>query len=112
MSDASVASPATPRINSTLMSKYLGEQVRFIGRVKESSRKHAVLEASDKGQVTIVYSQDNILEDNKIVEVIGRVKDNSTIQEILITEISDGFIDLDLYEDVIQLTQKYPEIFF
>ncbi|RHZ82193.1 hypothetical protein Glove_112g44 [Diversispora epigaea] len=109
MSD--VINKATPRINSTLLSKYRNEVVRLIGRVKESSKNSAVLEASDKGQIRILLSPETILQANKIVEIIGRVRDDHSLQELNTTNFGEEF-DLDLYENAVQVAQKYSKLFF
>lgn len=44
--------PLLARINSSLLSKYAGQNVRIVGKVLQNDGKMCVLEASDRGEVS------------------------------------------------------------
>ncbi|GMF61604.1 unnamed protein product [Phytophthora fragariaefolia] len=63
------------------------------------------------GDIVNVTAQPGSDYGSKVVEVIGRVMDSETIQEFKTTLFGDSF-DLDVYDQVVQLSQsKYKHLF-
>ncbi|RIA82553.1 replication factor A protein 3 [Glomus cerebriforme] len=102
---------STPRITSSLLSKYRGQIVRCIGRVLNTTRTAATLETCDRGQVTVILGPDNpTLISRSNVEVVGRVTDELTIKEFVTYDINDNF-DFDFYNSLVKMSQNYPNLF-
>ncbi|KAM0745826.1 replication factor A protein 3 [Meredithblackwellia eburnea MCA 4105] len=100
----------TPRVNSTLLNDYIGQTVRLIGKLERMGDDNsATVIASDKGEVTINLGPNHNLTDT-FVEIIGRVNQDSSIQEHTSVNFGDK-LDLDLVEEALQLTHRFPQLF-
>ncbi|KAI3631292.1 hypothetical protein MIR68_010782 [Amoeboaphelidium protococcarum] len=78
----------TPRITTSNVRNYVNQRVRVVGRVNPYN-----------------------CADNAIIEVLGQVKPDFSVQEMVITPFSDNF-DLKLYnQDLVTAIEKYPKLF-
>jgi len=101
---------ATPRVNKATISNYVDCTVRLVGTVKEVNRNEriATLETSDKQTVTV--RMQSIEYPSKVVEIVGTVNRDNSVTEIYAYAFGDNF-DFDNYDQLINLTARYPEIF-
>ncbi|KAI8988659.1 replication factor A protein 3 [Pilobolus umbonatus] len=99
----------TPRINSALREKYVGQTVRLVGQVLSFSADTAVIAASDGGQVLVKLNGENTW-GTKYVEVIGQVSNDFSIVEFKSTNMGEA-LDLALANKVVEYGQKCPELF-
>ncbi|KAJ1967036.1 hypothetical protein H4R35_006829 [Dimargaris xerosporica] len=99
----------TPRVNSGMLPQYTNTSVRLVGKVLQVQGTKAVLEASDHGKVTIDLMPANNF-GTQYVEVIGLVQDGRSIQEYSSCNLGDTF-DLGNYNKLVELSQKYQDLF-
>ncbi|PWN91695.1 replication factor A protein 3 [Acaromyces ingoldii] len=103
--------PATPLINSDMMSSHTGQTVRVVGKLQKVSGRDFVLQTSDSGHVEVRMSQDTNLSGSGYVEVIGRVSaDGEYITEFTCIDLGNN-LDLDMVQKLVEIQQKVPEIF-
>ncbi|CAG8498786.1 10180_t:CDS:2 [Paraglomus occultum] len=98
----------TPRVNFGLLNRYKGRKVRLVGRVIQEAGHTVVVEACDKGQVSVRLRQPSNL--TTYVEFVGRVNTDLSINEFVFTNFGDTF-DLDLHNKVVEYWQRFPDIF-
>lgn len=83
----------TPRVNKALIGNYIGKNVRVVGQVQSKPMNgKAILLASDKGTVTVntqPQSQDTWTD--KFMEVIGKVNDDLSVDELFSTNFGNNF---------------------
>ncbi|KAG9303950.1 hypothetical protein G9A89_005860 [Geosiphon pyriformis] len=97
-----------PRLSAAQLSTNRGQLVTIVGRIVESTSGKAILQAHDKGIVNIKTIQDQNFQQG-FVEVVGRVMDDLTVEELNSINLGDNF-DIDLYADVIEISKKYPSL--
>ncbi|KAG0206116.1 hypothetical protein BGX28_002369 [Mortierella sp. GBA30] len=101
--------PITPRVNSAMLSQYVGQPVRFVGKIIEQNGTRAVMAASDKGQVH-VHMTELSQYGTQYVEVIGTVNGDFSISEMASTNFGNDF-DLDTYNETVKKMQQFPSVF-
>ncbi|KPV74219.1 uncharacterized protein RHOBADRAFT_66558 [Rhodotorula graminis WP1] len=100
----------TPRVNAAKLAEYsTGKVVRIIGKVLSLENDQALLETSDKGQVTVKLMKDSNLADT-FVEVIGKKSGDAVVTELSSQNLGES-IDLELANKVVELTHAYPDVF-
>ena len=86
---------ATIRINGTMFKDYIGAIARVVGRigpaVENADAPAFSLTTSDNTVVTVIRSSDMALPDCEIIEVIGTIQDDHTINEVLIVSFDKNF---------------------
>eukprot|EP00771_Trimastix_marina_P002331 gnl/Trimastix_PCT/3458.p2 GENE.gnl/Trimastix_PCT/3458~~gnl/Trimastix_PCT/3458.p2 ORF type:complete len:132 (-),score=11.93 gnl/Trimastix_PCT/3458:9-359(-) len=99
------------RVNGRHLAEAKGEMVRFIGEVVSQSGQSATLRASDGVEVAI-YREEGGNYESKYVEVIGTVRPDLTIDELINTKISDTF-NMAQYDKVVELSWgPYRHLFY
>ncbi|TPX66204.1 hypothetical protein SpCBS45565_g04650 [Spizellomyces sp. 'palustris'] len=103
-----------PRVNSAVIPKCQGRVVRLVGKMlgMNPATGEALIEACDRGQVTVLVSQGSPLAQStgSVVEVIGRVQQNSVIGEINSTQFDDKW-DPDAYNKMVLASMEFDHIF-
>lgn len=82
----------TPRVNQQLLQNYVGALVRVVGRVVQApSNGQAVLETSDKQQVSVTLAAASIPWQDAFIEVIAKVNSDCSLQELRSTNLGMSF---------------------
>lgn len=83
---------STPRVNKRLLSNYINNNVRIIGKILSLDSNQAILslETSDKGTVQVKLKNSFPIT-SPMVEIIGKVKSDLTIEELKIIDLSFDF---------------------
>ncbi len=81
----------TPRINSSLVGRYVGSSVRVVGTVIGQQGNRVHLQGSDGGTVVVNRSPQGTLKPGDIVEVLGRVNPDKSLTEKSFSSFSDKF---------------------
>eukprot|EP00008_Paramoeba_atlantica_P015276 CAMPEP_0201494426 /NCGR_PEP_ID=MMETSP0151_2-20130828/47323_1 /ASSEMBLY_ACC=CAM_ASM_000257 /TAXON_ID=200890 /ORGANISM="Paramoeba atlantica, Strain 621/1 / CCAP 1560/9" /LENGTH=107 /DNA_ID=CAMNT_0047882661 /DNA_START=42 /DNA_END=365 /DNA_ORIENTATION=+ len=103
---------ATPRINGEMLPQYINQTVRIMGQIMESSDGAIVnLQASDNRMVKVKTEQPLELPSGTVVEIIGKVGPDQVVQE-LSTTVAKGDFHFQNYEQVLQLSHRYKELFY
>eukprot|EP00922_Rhytidocystis_sp_ex-Travisia-forbesii_P068119 GHVS01101442.1.p1 GENE.GHVS01101442.1~~GHVS01101442.1.p1 ORF type:complete len:123 (+),score=30.52 GHVS01101442.1:229-597(+) len=103
MSDHQAASTSR-RINKARLPEFVGQLVRFLGRVESVQGDTLVLEAPDGGEVKCLLSGPDQQPNSLIVEVIGEVqKDLSLRQTSFLFNLGDE-LDLQAVNESINVT--------
>jgi len=101
----------TPRVNSALMGKFPGRDVRLVCKVKTIKDDSAIVESTDGGQVEVKLMGSHDMTD-PIVEIIGKVKDANSLSYLACINLGSE-LDMDLVNDCIELTHdpRFSSIF-
>ncbi|PVV04150.1 hypothetical protein BB560_001351 [Smittium megazygosporum] len=99
----------TPRINSSLLPKYVDTTVRIVGKVQEHRGTSVILQASDKKPVTVELSPDCQIA-SEYVEIIGKVQNDLKVSGYSSIPLSENF-DLDAYNGLVLASNSNPTIF-
>jgi len=104
----------TPRINKAYLPRYVGKNVRLVGRVTNvnTMKKTVVIETSDKQKVIVSTAkcEDGEHALNSITEIIGQVLDDLTIEEFNAVDFTSNF-DLENFDQLVHLSHMYPDLF-
>eukprot|EP00343_Euplotes_focardii_P009086 CAMPEP_0205823998 /NCGR_PEP_ID=MMETSP0206-20130828/18974_1 /ASSEMBLY_ACC=CAM_ASM_000279 /TAXON_ID=36767 /ORGANISM="Euplotes focardii, Strain TN1" /LENGTH=106 /DNA_ID=CAMNT_0053121711 /DNA_START=8 /DNA_END=328 /DNA_ORIENTATION=+ len=101
---------AIPRVGGDLQA-YMGKTVRLVGKVVSTSAQEAVLEACDQKTVRIANANVQIHQASPIVEVVGLVQPDCTIEEYSSTPFGENF-DMDKYRQLLTLMNgQYKGLF-
>ena len=99
-----------PRVNSSSLSKYIGQQVILVGEVISNNNDTASLRTSDNVDIHVNLPPGEQF-DKRYVQVIGKVDSNRSVDIIHILCSSDTF-DMDNYNKALELANgKYKELF-
>ncbi|KAF9408103.1 hypothetical protein BGZ94_002448 [Podila epigama] len=101
--------PTTPRVNSSMLGNYIGQPIRFVGKIVEQNGTTAVMSASDKGQVQI-HMNAGTQYLSQYVEVIGNVNQDLSITELTASSFGDDF-DMETYNELVKKMQQFPTVF-
>ncbi|KAG0038663.1 hypothetical protein BGZ82_011316 [Podila clonocystis] len=101
--------PTTPRVNSSMLGNYIGQPVRFVGKIVEQNGSHASMQACDHGQVQIKMSA-NSQYTSQYVEVIGDVLPDGSINELSSCSFGDSF-DMETYNQLVIKMQQFSTVF-
>lgn len=95
----------TPRVNKELLPKYVNRTVRVVGRVTGKRDNEVELETTD-GTITVRLNNSSGSEysANLICEVIGKVREDSTIEEYNVSHWNEDF-NMENYD---QLVCSFP----
>jgi len=101
----------TPRVTANMLNQYIGQTVRFVGKMdhQDSGAAHLM---SDNQLVKVKMSHESIEQSTYnafFVEVVGKVNADRSIQEI--SSMSINSMDLPNYEQLVQLMQLYKPLF-
>eukprot|EP00923_Selenidium_pygospionis_P012770 GHVN01021843.1.p1 GENE.GHVN01021843.1~~GHVN01021843.1.p1 ORF type:complete len:113 (+),score=27.96 GHVN01021843.1:64-402(+) len=95
------------RVNRSRLSEYVGDTVRFVGRVKEVDGSLLSLEAPDGGDVSCHITSE--APESKYVEVTAVVQPDCSLQQVdFLIELGNN-LNLQLVNDAINLT-FHPQI--
>jgi len=93
------------------MQLYVGNTVRLIGKVANTHSDKLTVQTSDAQKVTVkVKSPANAFKIGSVVEFIGKVEEDLTLDEFNSTPLTDNFA-FDVYEDYVSLTHSFPHLF-
>ncbi|KAL9938666.1 hypothetical protein V8E36_002385 [Tilletia maclaganii] len=102
---------ATPLVNSSMLPSYRGRTVRVVGKIGKIVDDLLLLETSDLGKVEVHLSRDSDVPESGYIEVVGKVSDaGDQIREFTSVYFGEQ-LDLNLVEQAVQVSAKYPEIF-
>ncbi|CAD6887295.1 unnamed protein product [Tilletia controversa] len=102
---------ATPMINSSMLPSFRGKTVRVVGKVEKVVDTLLLLQTSDLGVIEVHLSLDTVVSANTYIEVIGKVSDSGDqLREFTTVQFGES-LDLNLVEQAVQVSAKYPEIF-
>jgi hypothetical protein len=121
-------SSTSPRVNGETIRNYIGKAVRVLGEIDfvDSNTSTVTLRTSDNQRIRAVLSN---LPPNftcKYLEVIGKVNNDLSVSEystllwgddigntfiFKMRSVDNYFLDLDNYNQLVKLTQNFPEIF-
>ncbi|KAI9242904.1 hypothetical protein MVEG_04211 [Podila verticillata NRRL 6337] len=101
--------PTTPRVNSSMLATYVGQPVRFVGKIVEQNGTHATMQASDHGQVQINMNHSSQYT-SQYIEVIGEVQSDGSINEMVSASFGDSF-DLETYNQLVVKMQQFSTVF-
>ncbi|KAL8570419.1 hypothetical protein ACOMHN_035837 [Nucella lapillus] len=107
------ADGSRPRINASLMPTFQGKNVSLLGKVKDvdNNGKYFTMSTSDDQDVKINMSTPLNEYVSGLVDVHGRVQGSSVACDnyVLFSEEASNSFDFSLYNQAVELTQKYPE---
>mmetsp|Transcript_7462 Transcript_7462/g.10261 ORF Transcript_7462/g.10261 Transcript_7462/m.10261 type:complete len:106 (+) Transcript_7462:85-402(+) len=100
------------RVPGERLSNYTGQTVRIIGRVVGNDNGSPKLQLSSSGvTVSVTGSVDAKKYQSTYVEVIGRVRDATTVEELKSIQVDDSF-DLETYNQMLRYSSgKYAALF-
>ncbi|GAA5895373.1 RPA3 domain-containing protein [Sporobolomyces salmoneus] len=100
----------TPRMNAAKLADCQpGQVVRVVGKVITLTDDEAILETTDKGQITVRLDPQTAIQDT-FVETIGKYEGDMKIHELISQNLGDS-LDLDLANKVVELSHTLPEVF-
>ncbi|KAE8216836.1 hypothetical protein CF319_g4438 [Tilletia indica] len=102
---------ATPLINSSMLPSFRGRTVRVVGKIQKIVDTLLLLQTSDLGTIEVHLSRDTEVPTSGYVEVVGKVSDSGDQLREFTTVLFGESLDLNLVEQAVQVTAKYPEIF-
>ncbi|KAI9339533.1 hypothetical protein DFJ73DRAFT_846385, partial [Zopfochytrium polystomum] len=81
------------RVDAQSLAKHMNKTVHIVGRVAnmDMHNRYALLDAADGAQVSIHMNDGTSMEPNAVVEVIGIVNNDLTVQEISSTRFSGDY---------------------
>mmetsp|Transcript_8974 Transcript_8974/g.33842 ORF Transcript_8974/g.33842 Transcript_8974/m.33842 type:complete len:120 (-) Transcript_8974:52-411(-) len=98
------------RVNGSLLSNNIGRTVSLVGTIESQNDGLATLLTSDGIKVTI-QQQAGAYYTGPVVEIIGRVSDGQTVEELQCREFG-GDYDKENYNALVELMNgKYKEVF-
>eukprot|EP00922_Rhytidocystis_sp_ex-Travisia-forbesii_P068132 GHVS01101459.1.p1 GENE.GHVS01101459.1~~GHVS01101459.1.p1 ORF type:complete len:123 (+),score=23.34 GHVS01101459.1:249-617(+) len=92
------------RINRARLSEFVGQKVRFLGRVESLQGDTVLLEAPDGGEVRCVLSGPDQHPSSLIVEVIGEVQKDLTLKQTSFLFNLGDELDLQAVNESINVT--------
>ncbi|THV06855.1 replication factor A protein 3 [Dendrothele bispora CBS 962.96] len=99
----------SPRVNSSLMPKFVGQHVRLACKVLSTTDTTAKVLCSDGGEVVVKFTGGDSGISATYVEIIGKVVDPSTIQKACCINLGPE-LDMQLVDKTIQLIHE-PKYF-
>jgi len=102
----------TPRVNKEMLQRYPGKTVRLVGRVTGVGHGVFEMQAADNGIVKVEIAPGNSgnMQAGCVVEIVGKVKDNQTVEEYNSTLFNPEF-NFETYNQMVVLAEQYPNIF-
>ncbi|KAJ3505991.1 hypothetical protein NLJ89_g7120 [Agrocybe chaxingu] len=91
----------SPRVNSARLANFVGQEVRLPCKTLRIDGSRVTVEASDGGQVNVQALPNTDISETYI-EVLGRVKDASTVQMLACINLGPN-LDMKLVNDTIEL---------
>ena len=86
---------ATIRINGSMFKDHISSIVRVVGRVGQqidgAERKELSLVTSDDSVVQVLLTTDTVFNEDDVIEVIGTVRNENSIEEVLIVPFNKQF---------------------
>ena len=86
---------ATIRINGSMFKDHISSIVRVVGRVGQqidgAEGKELSLVTSDNSVVQVLLTTDSVFNEDDVIEVIGTVRNENSIQEVLIVPFNKQF---------------------
>jgi len=110
---ANAPSTASTRVNSALLPRFTGKNVRLACRPIKFMGDSATVAASDGGEVTVTLRSDTHMAPDTFYEVLGMVVNPTTIKTYRCTSMGTN-IDMKLVDDSIKLMHDprfYTQIF-
>ncbi|KAJ1514624.1 hypothetical protein HMI54_009214 [Coelomomyces lativittatus] len=97
------------RVNSGMLSQFIGQTILLPGKVKNVHGQQAVFETSDHGNVTVHLNQ-VFPSETKFAEVTGIPERDGSVRMLSYTAWKDD-VDMSLLNDLIRYQFNYPEVF-
>ncbi|KAH8772670.1 replication factor A protein 3 [Diaporthe sp. PMI_573] len=101
-------SQPTPRITAPYLDSYRGRNVIVVGRVVQLRGEVAVIDAD--GNITAHLNREAHLSNGNAVQIIGKVNPDLSIRALNSLDLGAG-VDLGVYQHVVEVSQKYGELF-
>ncbi|KAK7437132.1 hypothetical protein VKT23_018755 [Stygiomarasmius scandens] len=99
----------SPRVNSALMAKYVGQHVRLACKVLTTTDNTATVLCSDGGEVLVKFPGGGSDISTTFVEIVGKVVDESTIQKACCINLGSE-LDMQLVNRTIEIIHQ-PKYF-
>eukprot|EP00736_Rhodelphis_marinus_P014174 Rmarinus@m.29040 len=104
-------STSTPRVNSALVSRYRGRDVRIVGQVKELDAGTITLQCSDGVKVRVAIDQVQDRNYDNFVEVVCHVGNDDSLREVAHYNLGSNF-EMKNYNELVSLWNgKYSYLF-
>ncbi|KAJ3073680.1 hypothetical protein HDU98_000953 [Podochytrium sp. JEL0797] len=98
------------RVNAQGLQRSINKTVTLVGRVVSFAGASAVIEACDGGHVNVhLLPGSNVDQDQCVVEVIGIVNQDMSVQEQASSKF-EGTYDNLAYSRMLEVAEKYSEI--
>ncbi|XP_061521237.1 replication protein A 14 kDa subunit isoform X1 [Phycodurus eques] len=103
-----------PRINFSMLSRYISKPVCFVGRVEKVHPTGKTFTVADgEGQCVCVELNDPLEDElSGIVEVIGMVSNKGAIMATAFSMLRDekgSVFDLELYNEAVKVIHDFPQ---
>ncbi|KAJ3232265.1 hypothetical protein HDU81_003096 [Chytriomyces hyalinus] len=99
------------RIASQSLQQNMNRTVVIVGRVVSYTGATAVIETCDGGSVTVLLVPgSNVDGEGIIVEVMGVVRSDLSIQEQVSSKFDDPNYDTNAYARLLEIAEKYPDL--
>ncbi|KAM0722222.1 hypothetical protein Q7P37_001663 [Cladosporium fusiforme] len=109
-------SEVTPRITAPYLEQFSHQTVRILGKVRQLRGEQATIDAG--GQISVFLNRDAHLQLNHAVEIIGKVQNDLSVRVMASTDfgpesaIVEQTTDFNAVEAVVDVTHRYPEMFY
>ncbi|XP_073485651.1 replication protein A 14 kDa subunit isoform X1 [Aquarana catesbeiana] len=103
------------RINTSMLARYIGQPVCFVGRVEKVHPSGSSFVLSDgAGKSTTVELSEPLDEElSGVIEVVGKVTPKATIMGISYIPFREdvGSFDLGLYDEALKIIHEFPQYY-
>eukprot|EP01083_Nonionella_stella_P020360 56459_1 len=93
-----------PRVNGSLLGRYVGQTVLLVGQVTQASADQAQLAAAD-GEAVTVRTNGMAAYETTFVEIKGKVVDQRTIEQEGYCNFGNAF-DLGVYNELVKFSNN------
>ncbi|XP_018410633.1 PREDICTED: replication protein A 14 kDa subunit [Nanorana parkeri] len=104
-----------PRINTSMLARYMGQPVCFVGRVEKVNPLGTSFVLSDgAGKNTTVELSEPLDEElSGVIEVVGKVTQKATILGVSYIPFREdvGSFDLGLYDEALKIIHEFPQYY-
>lgn len=95
----------TPRVNFEMMQRFIGRTVLLACSVSQIENGRLQAQTSDGAKVTIIAGSSPY--EGQFIEVLGKVVDPSTLQELDHTNLGENY-SLELYNELVRVMHREP----
>ncbi|KAF8430616.1 replication factor A protein 3 [Terfezia claveryi] len=99
----------TPRVNSSLLERFVGQTVRLVGKVMQLRGETATVDSA--GNVLVHMNKDTHWSIGNFVEVVARVQQDLSLKTFMSVDLGRD-VDMNAVEYVVEVNHRYREIFY